>query len=293
MTLDSAGYRGWSQQPRSSWWACWSIARTSVWLVLRRKLFWLLLGLAALNFLFFFAMIYLKAQLNIENPGFRQFINRLLRSVSGTGETYRDFMFGQATVTMLLLAFAGAVLVGNDYRSGGMTFYLSRRIGRAHYVIGKLLAVAVLVSLTTTVPALILYLEYGLLTDSITYFRENYRILLGILGYGLILSLVLGLLLIALASWLQRTVPLVIAWAFIFVFVPALGILFRRVFDDRNWLLLMLWRDVRLLGTWCFGALAGDRDEALVWWALLVVTSVCVASAVAVIPRVRAMRVVR
>ncbi len=292
MPNDSAHYRSWSEKLRSPWFSVWAIARTGVLLVLRRKLFWLLLGLAALNFLFMFAVIYVKAQISEQNPGLRRFVDNILESVAGTGTTYRDFMFAQGTVTMLLLAFAGEMLVGSDHRQGGLKFYLSRRLDTWHYVLGKLLTIGLLVSLTTTIPALILYVEYGLLTDSLTYFRENLQILFGILGYGLVLSVVLSLLLFALASWLQRTVPLIMSWACIFVFLPALGVLMRELYDDRRWLWLMLWRDVRILGSWCFNDLS-RRDEELFVGAVVVVAVVCIGSILAFIPRVRAVKVVQ
>jgi len=262
-------------------------------LVVRRKLFLCLLGLALVNFLFLFAMIYFKGQIVAEHPAMARFVDHVLSSVTGKGKTYRDFMFAQGTVTMLVLALAGAMLIGDDMRTGGLTFYLSRRIGRRHYVAGKLLTIGMLVSMTTTLPALVLYLEYGLLADSVSYFREEYRILLGILGYGLILAVVLGLLLFALAAWVQKTVPLVMSWACLFVFLPAIGVILREVYDDRRWLLLMLWRDVRMLGSWCFGAVDPDRDGHLLGWSALIVLGVCVISAVALIPRVRAVRVVQ
>jgi ABC-type transport system involved in multi-copper enzyme maturation permease subunit len=272
--------------------ACWPIARTGLVLVFRRKLFLGLLGLALLNFLFLFAMIYLKAQIVAERPEIARFVNSVLSSVTGAGETYRDFMFAQGTVTMLVLVLAGAMLIGDDMRTGGLTFYLSRRISRWHYVVGKLLTIALMVSMTTTIPALVLYVEYGLLADSLGYFRENYRILLGILGYGLILAVVLGLLLFALAAWVQKTVPLVMCWAGVFVFLPVIGRILREVYGDRRWLLLVLWRDVRMLGSWCFGAVDPDRDGRLLGWSALIVLAVCVVSAAALVPRVRAVRVV-
>jgi ABC-type transport system involved in multi-copper enzyme maturation permease subunit len=293
MSIESAGYRGLSVNPRSHWLACWPIARTGVLLVLRRKIFWLLLALALMNFLFVFATIYLKAEISAQNPAIREFVDRVLRSVTGSGKTYRDFMIAQSTVTMLLLAFAGSMLVGDDHRQGGLTFYLSRRIGRLHYVAGKLLAIGLLVSMTTTLPALVLYVEYGLLTDSTAYFRENLRILFGILGYGVVLAVTLSLLMFALASWLQKTVPLVMSWACLFVLVPAIGMILRRVYDDRHWLLLLLWRDIGLLGSWCFDALNPERDGPLIGWAALIVAAVCVASAIALVPRVRAVKVVQ
>jgi ABC-type transport system involved in multi-copper enzyme maturation permease subunit len=293
VNLEAIRYRGWSERLRPSWLACWPIARTGLVLILRRKIFWLLLAVALLHFLFLFAVIYLKAQIVSQNPQLARFVDRILSSVTGTGETYRDFMSAQGTVTMLLLAFAGAILVGDDMRQGGLTFYLSRRIGRWHYVVGKLLSIGLLVSLTTTLPALILYLEYGLLTDSTVYFRANLGILRGILGYGLILSVTLGLLLSAMASWLQKTVPLVMSWACLFVMVPALAMLLRHVYDDRNWMLLMLWRNIRLLGTWCFGGIDTNRELLLLKPSAMVVAAVCVLSALALIPRIRAVRVVQ
>lgn len=287
LRLDTAAYHGWSQPLRPAWLAAWAIALTGLRLVLRRKLFWLVLGLALLNFLFGFATIYLKFQIAVQNPAVAQFVDNVLSSVTGKGRTYRDFMFAQGTVTMIVLAFAGELLVGNDYRQGGLTFYLSRRLGRRHYVLGKLLSIGLLVQLTTTLPALILYAEYGLLSESLSYFRENGRILLGILGYGAVMGVSLSLLLFALAAWLQRTVPLVMAWSCLFVLLPGLGAILRSACDERRWLLLMFWRDLRLVGTWCFGGLEGGREYELLGGAALVVGAVCVASLLAILPRVR------
>jgi ABC-type transport system involved in multi-copper enzyme maturation permease subunit len=287
----TSGYRDWSGRLRPVWWACGPIAAAGVRVVLRRKLFWLLLAVSLLDFLLLAAMIYLKAQIAAQNPTIGQFVNQVLRSATGGRETYRDFMFAQGTVTMLMLAFAGEVLVGGDYDQGGLTFYLSRRLGRGHYVAGKLLAIGAIVVLTTMLPALVLYAEYGLLTDSLAYFREHWRILVGIVGYGAVMAISLSLLLFALASWLNKTVPLVMSWSCVFVLLPALGEILRHTFDDRRWRLLMFWRDIRLLGNWCFGSLS-DRDSPMVLWASLVVVSVWLVCALAVIPRVRAVKVV-
>ena len=55
---------------------------------------------------------------------------------------------------MILLAFSGSLLVGTDFRNKSLPFYLSRRVDRRHYIVGKLLAISVIVSLLTTIPAL-------------------------------------------------------------------------------------------------------------------------------------------
>ncbi len=290
--LKHAEYRSWSEHLRPAWMVCFPMAWTGLRLVLRRKLFWLLLGLAALNFLFLFATIYLKAQVSAENPGVARFVDSVLHSVTGEGRSYRDFMFAQGTVTMLLLAFAGEMLIGGDHRQGGLTFYLSRRMAPWHYVFGKLLSIAALVLLTTTLPALILFVQYGMLADSMAYFYENGGIVLGILGYGALMAITLSLLLMALASWFPRTVPLVMSWACVFVLLPALGALLYEVFDHPHWRLIMFWRNIRLLGSWCFGALTREQDWAMLPWSAGVVGSVCVVCILALLPRIRAVKVV-
>ena len=54
-----------------------------------------------------------------------------------------------------MLALAGSVLVGNDFLHGSLPFYLSKPIGRWHYVLGKCLAIGVFVNLMTTLPAIL------------------------------------------------------------------------------------------------------------------------------------------
>jgi hypothetical protein len=98
--------------------------------------------------------------------------------------------------------------------------------------------------------------------------------------------------LFALASWLPRTVPLVMAWVGVFLLLPATGEMLREATGSRKWLLLSLWRDVRLIGTWCFGAADRPRELELLYPSMIVVSAVCLMSIAAVLPRLRATRVV-
>ena len=51
MSIELAGYREWGGRRRSPWRACWAIVRTGLWTILRRWVFWGLIGLGLLNFL--------------------------------------------------------------------------------------------------------------------------------------------------------------------------------------------------------------------------------------------------
>ena len=292
MAIELAGYRTWRGELRPPWTACWAIVRTGLWLVLRRKIFWILLGLGLINFLLHFAVIYLKAQFAAQGIPIGRFIDQFI--VTGTGDAYLHFMFAQGVVTMLLLAFAGSVLMGGDYQQGGLTFYFSRRISKRHYIAGKLLAIGAVVGMITALPALALYVEYGVFSSSFEYFRENARILVGILGYGLVLAATLSLMLAAVASWVPRTVPLVMTWTGIFVLLPALGETLRRISDKRIWRVLNLRYDLYLLGSKCFGALQIQREEPeLARWAGWIVPLICLMCLIVVVRRVRAVEVVR
>lgn len=290
MGIELAGYREWQGKRRSAWRACWPIVRTGLMLIVRRWVFWGLIGLGLLYFLFNFAIVYLKATLTVQNPGVSRFLDNY--HVTGTGQAYADFMFAQASITALLLAFAGSALIGNDYRQGGLVFYLSRRLKRRHYVAAKLLTVGAVVTIITTLPALVLFIEYGLLSNSLDYFLDNTRILAGIAGYGLVLAVVQSVLLFAIAAWVPRTVPLVMTWLGIFVLLPALAEALRAINDDRRWRLLSLWDDMQRLGKVCFGLLDESRTPTGAQ-CLSVLAVLCVVCLSLIALRVRAVEVVR
>ena len=263
--------------------------RVGLMLIVRRWVFWILLGLGLLNFLFHFAFIYLKATIVVQNANMARFLDNY--KVTGSGQAYADFMFAQATICALLLAFAGSTLIGSDYRQGGMVFYLSRGIGKWHYIVGKLLTIAAVVTIVTTVPALILFIEYGTLSNSFAYFTDNPRVLCGILGYGAVLAIVQSLMIFAIAAWVPRTVPLVMTWLGIFVLLKGLADAMRSIDDNRYWLLLGIWDDMHRIGRWCFGSL----DESTIpsaGWCLTVLAAICVASLGLIVRRVKAVEVV-
>jgi ABC-2 type transport system permease protein len=246
--------------------------------------------LGLLNFLFHFAFIYLKATITVQSgTNMARFLDNY--KVTGTGQAYADFMLAQAAICALLLAFAGSTLIGSDYRQGGMVFYLSRGIGKWHYIVGKLLTIAAVVTIVTTVPALILFIEYGTLSNSLDYFVDNPRVLTGIVGYGAVLAVVQSLMIFAIAAWVPRTVPLVMTWLGLFVLLKGLADAMRAIDGNRYWLLLGFWDNMHRLGRWCFGSLDENKIPSA-GWCLMVLTALCAISLVLIVRRVKAVEVV-
>jgi hypothetical protein len=295
MPIDIARYHGWNGPRRSPWLASVAIVRVGLVQVFRRKAYWVVLLLALMRFLFFWAIIYGITQLELP-PRMRQgLLERLNFSAEpqpGQTDGYVLFMAGQTIVVMMLLAFTGSLLVGGDFRQGALPFYLSRQIDRRHYIVGKLAAVATIVTLMTTLPALALFFEYGMFTSSSRYWLENWRVVAGVLVYGGVLAVVLSSVLVSLSAWLQRTAPIVVAWSSLFVLLRGM----RSILADRDspyWNLIDLWYDMQVVGRLAFDKLRDETEQRVAYWAVALLAAVCALALTALVHRVRAVEIVR
>jgi hypothetical protein len=319
-------YRPWRGEFQSPHHSLRPILRISLWMIFRRKLFWVLYGFALLIFLMFFFGQYLLAWAEAQtaeatvtigvvrtDPNqFVGFLRRFLR-VDGTPEMYRYFFGWQGYMVMIVLAMTGSIMVGNDFHFGSLPFYLAKPVGRWHYLIGKCLAVGVFVNLMTTLPALILFLQYGFL-DTWDYFLRDwvplgqfhlggleleirYPLVLGIVAYGQVLAVCLSLLLVATASWLRRTVPMIMVWTTLFFFCRQLmTILVERLQYDAHWRLFDLWNDLYLVGSALLGLVPfsfRSERQPPVGEAALVLGGICLVCVMYLNRRIRAVEIVR
>lgn len=320
MGFSGLGYQPWTKPLRGSWFSPWPIARSAALMVFRRKLFWGFYVIALLNFMLFFSGIYLLSQIDVaalmedSKPQQAQlwfvYVNNLQNLVdqlrnklylAGTGETFRNFFWLQGYIVMAVLAFGGSILIGNDYQHGSLPFYLSKPLGRRHYLAGKLLAVGLLLNMMTTIPALGLFIQCGLLKGW-QYFADNWRLFWGILGYGALLTICLSLLVVTLASWLRKTVPLVTIWVALLFFGRMLATaLVDNLRLNVHWRLIDLWNDMYVLGSACLDVPAKleasrrwtSRPQPEMWEAALVLGVVCVLCLITLSRRIRAVEVVR
>jgi ABC-2 type transport system permease protein len=295
MDIDQAHYHGWHGKLQSPWRACLAIVRVAIVQVFRNKAYWFVLGLGALRFMAFWSIIYAVTQLVLPPRMSEGLLERFGFSAdvdSNQDNGYIVFIQGQSVIVMILLAFSGSLLVGSDFRLRSLPFYLSRRIDKRHYIVGKLLAVSAIVSILTIVPALLLFFEYGLFTSSTSYWIDHWRIVMSVLAFGLVICVVNSILLVTISAYLQRIVPITITWATLFLLLGRLGDYIFKETHEELWRLLDPWRDMRLVGQLCFGSFRRETDAELAWWALAILASVCAVSLAALVHRVRAVDVV-
>lgn len=287
----------------------WPVARVALGMMFHRRLFWGIYGLGLIIFAMFFFGQYLLAwaegqtaepevRVGVATMNPRYLVDALRGALrlNGTGETYRTYFGYQVYVITIILALAGSVIIGNDLRFGSLPFYLSKPLGRWHYLLGKGLAVAVFVNLLTTLPALALYVQWGLISDW-HYFVEQRHLLFGILGYGLVLTVTLTLLLLASAVWLRRTVPLIMAWATLFFFCRQLAFsLVSGLGMPPRWRLIDLWYDANLVGDQLLSIkppVAMLPGQPAWYEAALVLAGVCLLCLTYLTLRIRAVEIVR
>lgn len=301
-------YRPWRGVPHGPLYASVAMARASLKLLLRRRQMWALFALGLLIFFFFFyaqyLVVWITNQLATETVRFAgipvsvnnltRFLDRL--ALNGTDHTFGNFIWYQGYILVIVLALAGSVLVGNDFFHGSLPFYLSKPIGRWHYILGKCLAVAFLINLLTTFPAFLLWVEAGLLYDWQSYYFDNLNLLLGIIGYGLTLTVTLSLLVIATSVWLRRTVPLVMVWMGLFALLPMLSGWLVSATDNESWRLIDLWNSLYLCGLSCLQAdhsTVRPTPQPPYWQAWIAVGSVTLACLAYLRRRIQAVEIVR
>ena len=303
-------YRPWHGTFRSPAASVWPVARTALGTIFRRRLFWALYALSMMIFLLFFFGQYLLAwaqsqagESDVRVGGLgrarpRDLIEllKVFLKLDGSGETYRNFIWYQGYMVMIVLALAGAILIGNDLRFGSLPYYLSKPLSRRHYLLGKGLAVAAFINLMTTLPAVVLWVQFGLL-ESWDYFTREGHLFVGILGYGLALTVTLTLVLLATASWLRRTVPLIMTWTTLFFFCRLLSsALVDGLHFSPRWRLIDLWNSTFLIGSTCLGL--NPRTirpfHQPPWYeAALVLGGVSILCLIYLIQRIRAVEIVK
>jgi ABC-2 type transport system permease protein len=302
-------YRPWRGTLRGSNVAVLPIARVALQMMFRRKLFWGTYALGLLIFLFFFFGQYVLAWAASQASdqevrvlgGMRESPRVLVKQLrdnlklNGQDVTYANFFWYQGYTVMMILALAGSLLIGNDIQYGSLPFYLAKPISSWHYLLGKGLAIAVFVNLMTTLPALLLYVEYGLLEEG--YFWRSWHLVAGILGYGLLLTVALTIVLMAAVTWLRRTIPLIMGWATLFVFCRFLAnMLVDRLQWPARWRLMDLWNTTYLLGSWCL-RIPRERinpaSQPRFIEAVLFLGVVCLICLIYLMRRIRAVEIIR
>lgn len=108
----------------------------------------------------------------------------------------------QGVLAFILTAFIGPGLVSSDLSNNALPLYFCRPLSRTEYVIGKICVIAILLSLITWVPGLILFGLQASLAGS-AWLSDNYWIAGSIVASSLLWILLVSVLALALSAWVR------------------------------------------------------------------------------------------
>jgi ABC-type transport system involved in multi-copper enzyme maturation permease subunit len=125
---------------------------------------------------------------------------------------YSYFLYVQLWCSMLLILMVGPNLISQDLRYNALPLYLSRPIRRIDYFLGKLGVIVTFLGMVIVVPSVVAYVLGMLFSLDITILRDTFGILLASIGYGLVIALSAGMLILALSSLTRNSRYVALMW---------------------------------------------------------------------------------
>jgi len=126
-------------------------------------------------------------------------------------------LYPQFVFMYLMAAYAGAGLIANDMRTGGLLLYLSRPLTLGDYIFGKVSILFASLSMVTLVPNLVLFFGARSLAPDVLGDAAHLILIPKIIGFNLVLILPAAGVVLAMSALARN--PRFAGLAFFFVFV--------------------------------------------------------------------------
>jgi ABC-2 type transport system permease protein len=138
----------------------------------------------------------------------------------------------QAYFGFFLAMLVGPQQVSRDLTNNGLPLYLCRPLTRSEYVVGKMSIVAILVSIVTWVPGLLLFLLQSYL-EGWSWFADNIWIASAIFISSMVLILVLALISQAISAWVKWLIAARAALLGLFFIPTVFAAIVNEIFQTR------------------------------------------------------------
>jgi len=115
---------------------------------------------------------------------------------------FLNFLGWQSMLALFMAAFVGPGQVSPDVANNALALYFARPFSRAEYVLGKMSVLAILLSLMTWVPGLLLFALQSYYAGA-DWMRDHWRFAWGLFFGAWVWILILALLALALSAWVK------------------------------------------------------------------------------------------
>jgi ABC-2 type transport system permease protein len=221
---------------------------------------------------------------------------------------FHAFVTTQCLLGFFLTVLIGPPLVSRDLANNALPLYLSRPFTRKEYVVGKMSVIAIMVSLITWIPGLLLFLLQAYL-EGAGWLGQNLRLAGAIFLASFVWIVVLAILSLAVSAWLKWRVVASGALLAILFIPSAFGEIINALFLTRIGHLISLGAIMNSIWSGLFGlfqrqtgsmdgSLNGRRiqivfNEPPLWSSWLVLALICAFFVLLLMRKVRAYEVVK
>ncbi len=200
--------------------------------------------------------------------------------------TFFSFLYLQTTATFIILLYAGAGMICNDFKNNLMEVYFSKPLTWLDYALGKTMTLVLLGLSITALPGVLLVVLHNLLLPGMETLSDSWWWPLSIVGYSLLIVVPTSLCILACSALLPSQNYAAIATIMALVANSSLGGLLAGMLHQRNYLAVSFPLALRRIGETLF------RDNRILfslswYWCFLYVSVVCAVALLIVLRKAR------
>lgn len=247
MPIFDQGYQHWSGELTGHGWRWLAIARHGVRIGMKNRLLRIMLLIAwlpAVVLAFFLCVWGLIEQKSELVQPLVPFIGGIVgddivaeakaHRVEVWTLAYDYFLMVELRLSMIVILLVGPGLISRDLRFNALSLYFSRPLRRIDYFLGKLGVVVYFLSLVLVVPSVIAYMLGLLFSLDWTIVRDTFSLLLASVGYGAVMSVSAGLLILALSSLSRNSRYVGLFWLGVWFVSSIVGTVLQTVNEERR-----------------------------------------------------------
>jgi ABC-2 type transport system permease protein len=167
--LSYRDYEGPLASPRYRWWV---IAKATLRLAVKKRIYWVLTVLSGMYYLLMLAILFFMDQVAQNSDDAARFFASFIERIIWKDQFLHGFGFGQLWILMIVLL-VGAGSIANDNRSNALLVYLSKPCSKLDYIFGKWFGVFLAIMLPITLPTAFFYMYGGLSYADYGFFGEK------------------------------------------------------------------------------------------------------------------------
>ncbi len=146
---------------------------------------------------------------------------------------FHVFLQVEIYFAMMLVLLVGPVLISQDLRFNALPLYFSRPVRRIDYFLGKLGVIGFFLGMVTVVPAVAAWFLGVLFSLDFTVIGDTFRLLLAVIGYGVVVTVSAGSLMLALSSLTRNSRYVAVIWAGVWLLTLGVSALLNQVHREQ------------------------------------------------------------